>query len=239
MDRPTTPHRIDPHAPDGTGLEPWDAIDPAELVSGSPVQRGTLCDEIAGAGYIAGVWDCTAQVAKPGPYEVDEFMYLLDGTVIMGLPDGSEVTVNAGEAFVIPKGLECQWKQPGYVRKIFMILDGPAAMPACNLSLARVSVPDLGPLPLPEDAVTASRTDFVNAAGTMEVSLSQHAATTSAARTAPANEVICVLDGSLTLTHGETQEVHAKGAAVYLPQGCVTGWQTDEGTRLLISRYCG
>jgi len=78
--------------------------------------------------------------------------------------------------------------------------------------------------------------DFVNAAGTMAVSLSQHAATTSAARTAPANEVICVLDGSLTLTHGETQEVHAKGAAVYLPQGCVTGWQTDEGTRLLISR---
>jgi uncharacterized cupin superfamily protein len=56
-------------------------IDPADLVSGTPVQRGYLCDEIGG--YIAGVWDCTAQTAHMSAYEVDEFMYLLDGSLVM------------------------------------------------------------------------------------------------------------------------------------------------------------
>lgn len=239
MDRPIAPHRINFHDPDGTGLDPWDEMNPETLISGTPTQRGYLCDEIAQAGYIAGVWDCTAFTAPPAPYDVDEFMYLLDGTVIMVMPDGSEITVNAGEAFVIPKGLQCQWKQPGYVRKIFMILGGPDAAPACNPSLQRVSVPDLGPLTLADGAIATSRTDFVNAAGTMQVCVSQHGATTSAARQAPANEVICVLEGRLTLTHDGAQAVHDTGQAVYLPQGCVTGWQTDAGTRLLVASHTG
>lgn len=237
MDRPTAPHRINFHNPDGTGLEQWDEMNPDNLLSGTPVQRGYLCDEITGAGYIAGVWDCTAFVDHPGPYGVDEFMYLLDGSVIMGMPDGTEVEVKAGEAFVIPKGLQCQWKQTGYVRKIFMILDGPEAKPACNPALTRVTVPDLASPDLPAGAISAARTDFVNAAGTMRVSLAQHAATTSAASPAPANQVIVIMEGALTLTHDGTPETFAKGEAVYVPQGCVTGWQTEDGTALLVSSY--
>lgn len=236
MERPTAPHRINFHGPDGTGLEQWEEMNPDNLVSGTPVQRGYLCDEIADQGYIAGVWDCTAFVDHPSPYGVDEFMYLLDGSVIMGMPDGTEVEVKAGEAFVIPKGLQCQWKQPGYVRKIFMILDRAEAKPACNLALERVTVPDLS---APDNAqgITTSRTDFVNAAGNMRVSVSAHGAVTSAASPAPENQVIYVLDGTLKLTHDGKTETYAKNEAVYLPQGCVTGWQTEDGTRLLVSSY--
>jgi uncharacterized cupin superfamily protein len=235
MDRPTAPHRIDFHAPDGSGLEQWEEMNPDNLESGTPVQRGYLCDEIGG--YIAGVWDCTAFVDHPTNYGVDEFMYLLEGSVIMAMPDGSEVEVKAGEAFVIPKGLACQWKQPGYVRKIFMILDAPEAKPACNPALERVTVPDLASPKGAEGSITTSRTDFVNAAGNMRVSVSAHGAVTSAASPAAANQVIYVLDGTLKLTHDGKSETFAKDEAVYLPQGCVTGWQTEDGTRLLVSSY--
>ena len=54
---------------------------------------------------------------KFGPYEVHEFMFLLEGSITMALADGTKVTINAGEAFVIPKGLPCQWIQTDYVRK--------------------------------------------------------------------------------------------------------------------------
>ncbi|MEM9371864.1 MAG: cupin domain-containing protein, partial [Pseudomonadota bacterium] len=110
---------------DGSGLVEWEALDPANLDSGDPIQRGKIYDEDQSSGYMSGVWDCTAFVDRPGPYAVDEFMFLLEGTVVMGLPDGTEVTINAGEAFVLPKGLDCHWKMPGYVRKVFMIVDDP------------------------------------------------------------------------------------------------------------------
>lgn len=235
MDRPVAPHRINPHDPDGTGLEPWEAIDPAELVSGTPVQRGYLCDKIGG--YIAGVWDCTAQTAPLSAYEVDEFMYLLEGSVIMVMPDGTEVEVKAHEAFVIPKGLQCQWKQPGYVRKIFMILDAPDVAPACNPALTRVTVPDLSGQPCPDHAISQSRTDFTNAAGNLSVSVQEYGAITTASSPAHANQVIIVLQGDLTLTHQGTAQHFAPGEAAYLPQGCITGWQTVAGTRLLVSSY--
>lgn len=243
MKRPTAPHRINYHEPDGAGLEEWEPINPDDLISGTPVQRGYLCDEIEETGYIAGVWDCTAQVDHLAPYGVDEFMYLLDGTVIMGMPDGSEVTINAGEAFMIPKGLNCQWKQPGYVRKIFMILDEPHnkrdTTPAANPSLDRITVSSLSAPKVAEGDVSTTRTDFVNATGTMSVSVSDHAATKSAARAAPANEVICVIEGALSLEHEGQTHKFAKGESVYLPKGCVTGWQTEAGTRLLTSSYVG
>ncbi len=235
MDRPLAPHRINPHDPDGTGLEPWDVIDPADLVSGTPVQRGYLCDEIGG--YIAGVWDCTAQTAPMSAYDVDEFMYLFDGSVIMVMPDGAEVEVKAHEAFVIPKGLKCQWKQPGYVRKIFMILDGPDVVPAHNPALTRVTVPDLSGRSCPDGAISLSRTDFTNAAGNLCVSVQEHGAVVTAATPACANQVIVVLHGDLTLTYQGTAQHFAPGEAVYLPQGCITGWQTVAGTRLLVSSY--
>jgi hypothetical protein len=34
-----------------------------------------------------------------------------------------------------------------------------------------------------------------------------------------------------------TAQHFAKDEAVYLPQGCITGWQTVAGTRLLVSSY--
>ena len=38
------------------------------------------------------------------PYSVDEYMLLLAGDVAMVMPNGTEVKISTGDAFVIPKG---------------------------------------------------------------------------------------------------------------------------------------
>ncbi len=54
------------------------------------------------------------------PYGVDEFMFFLEGSVTLTSGDGSQMTVNAGEAVTIPKEWTGVWETDGY-RKIWVI----------------------------------------------------------------------------------------------------------------------
>ncbi len=224
--------------PDGTGLAEWDRIDPANLVSGQPVQRGHIYHQDEAAGYLVGVWDCTPQTEKMGPYAVDEFMLLLEGELVMGLPDGSEITIKAGQAFVIPKGFECQWRQTGYLRKFFMILDGPVPQAAENPSLHRIVVPDLKIVPdIGQGAVAVERTDFINADGSMRVGVSRWTAAQMPARKIAEHQLIHVLSGRLVLAAEGRDETFERGQTAYIRQGGKVGWQTEADTFLLWSSY--
>lgn len=54
------------------------------------------------------------------PYGVDEFMFFLEGSVTLTSTDGSQMTINAGEAVTIPKEWTGTWETEGY-RKIWVI----------------------------------------------------------------------------------------------------------------------
>ena len=54
------------------------------------------------------------------PYGVDEFMFFLEGSVMLTSADGAVTTVNAGEAVTIPKEWIGRWETKGY-RKIWVI----------------------------------------------------------------------------------------------------------------------
>ena len=54
------------------------------------------------------------------PYGVDEFMFFLEGSVTLTSDDGSQLTINAGEAVTIPKEWTGVWETDGY-RKIWVI----------------------------------------------------------------------------------------------------------------------
>lgn len=219
-------------------LERWEEMNPDDLASGTPVQHGHTYHEVESDGYLAGVWDCTAFEDHMGHYPVDEFMWLIEGAVTMVMPDGSEVTTKAGEAFVIPKGLKCQWKQPGYVRKFFMILDGPVPGDGANASLERVTKPDLSGISAGAN-VEAAQTAFVNAAGTMRVMVRNCAEARVPGLAITAHSLIHVLAGELTVTEGDTAHVFGTGATAYLRKGAKVGWQTAAGTRLIQSSYSG
>ena len=225
--------RFDPQGPEG--LEEWEQMDYAALVSGEPVQRGHLYHEIAAQGYMAGVWDCTAFTDQMMPYTVDEYMLFLAGELTVVLPDGTEIEIKPGDAFVIPKGFECQWKQPGFVHKIFMILDGPTPA-ADNASLQRITVPDLTPRDVESDICT-TRTDFLNAAGNLRVDVQSYGALSQPALRMEANKIITVLQGSLTLHDGQNNHTFAKGQTAYVHQEDTVGFATKAGTQLIVASY--
>ena len=59
-----------------------------------------------------------AEITKP--YGIDEFMFFLEGSVILTSEDGSQMTINAGEAVTIPKEWTGIWETEGY-QKIWVI----------------------------------------------------------------------------------------------------------------------
>ena len=232
--------RIEPEGPGGSGLTAWDPIDPAKIESGTPVQHGHLYDEDADLGYTAGVWHCTEFVDLAGPYPVDEFMLVLEGTVVMAMPDGSAVTIRAGDAFVIPKGLDCQWRMPEAVRKIFMILDRPEVEGAANPSLSRVThVRPLDPsaAPAAEEGVAAERLWFLNADGRMSVSVTDHAGGRMPAAADPAHRLVTVVRGRARVASGAGTQDFGAGDSFYLRAGTPAAWEIDPGTRLLEARF--
>ena len=227
--------RILPQGPADTGLQTWEAMDPATLVSGAPVQRGHITHERPEDGYMTGVWDCTAFTEQMGPYPVDEVMLLLQGELFLDLPDGTTVALRARDVFVIPKGLRCQWRQPGYLHKVFMILDGPVPEAGRSAALNRVTVPDLT---MPAwSGLSHRRTDFVNAAGTVHVGVEAHTAMHLPQYPVAGDMAIHVLAGALTLGDGIREHAFAPGETGYVQGGGVVSWQTAGQTRLLIWEY--
>lgn len=231
---------IERDGPAGIGLVEWETIDPGPLVSGEPVQRGHIYHQNDSIGYLVGVWDCTPQTEAMGPYPVDEFMLLLEGSLVMVLPDGSEITINAGEPFIIPKGFECQWRQAEYVRKIFMIVDDPVDSTGGNPSLSRITLPDLAPSARTDDKagpIAQTATSFINSTGQMSVQVSSFSAITIAEATVGANTLSHVLEGSVTITAQGNAQTFEAGQTFYITQGSRIGWQTDNACRLLQAKY--
>ncbi len=243
-------YRLNPNGPKGNGLQNWDPINPADLAAGEPVQRGHLYHEDAAGGYQVGVWDCTAMTEKFGPYAVNEFMYLLEGSVTMILEDGKEVTVNAGETFIIPKGLPCQWKQEGYVRKYFVIFENPGAAAGVDVSsqgiiLPKPSGPAEGMQKILNDDATRFISDiptqhdhtyYADPSNQFSCGVWDSTPFVAPAEPSPANELMIMLEGSMTLSDKDGNEYFFKaGDTAYVPKGAVRGWRSTEYVR---KYYC-
>ncbi len=244
--------RFEPHGPVDTGLVEWYQIDASELEAGAPVQRVHIYHEDEAFGYLAGVWDCTPMTLKFGPYPVHEFMFLLEGSITMMLADGSKVTINAGEAFVIPKGLPCQWIQPGYVRKFFMIFENPGAQASDDVaSQGIILLQPSGPPGGMEQADIGGPSDYVgdlptqrnhtyfeDPSGQMKVGVWDCSPSESAVSRSTRNELMHLLEGSATLTDGAGQEHHFQaGDAVYVQKGAACGWKSTEYVRMFYAIF--
>ena len=58
-------------------------------------------------------------------YEVDEFMFFLDGGVTLTSADGTVLEVRAGEGVAMPKGWKGHWSTKGY-KKYYVTYTGGA-----------------------------------------------------------------------------------------------------------------
>ncbi|MCP3676001.1 MAG: hypothetical protein GY829_16255, partial [Gammaproteobacteria bacterium] len=103
-----------------------DELEQEMFESAIPVQYTHSYYEDVSKGLYIGVWDTTDMIEAAGPYECDEFMWLLEGScAIKNNKTGIKENVQARESFVIPWGYDCQWHQTGYLRKFFVIYDHP------------------------------------------------------------------------------------------------------------------
>jgi len=234
--------RMFPHT-GGDGLDDWGDIPAADLVSGSPRQRGRYYFNAPDIGLSAGVWDCTAFDAKMGPYSVDEFMILLEGSVTVTEADGRVTGIQAGESFVIPRGLNCAWKQEGYVRKIFVIYENPAApvpaRPAADhvikLDLTAALSPCAGPDPAllngPEPRC-AEHVVYGDASGRLTIGL--WSATPYDRKATPFGryELMHFLDGQVDLHDGGASgQAFQAGETIFVPKGVPLGWRNKSDVK--------
>ena len=95
---------------------------PAEVLLGPPPQcRSDNIFADDGAEYLAGTWDSTPYHRIIRPHRVNEFMHLLAGSVRFAAPDGSVLSLGAGDALFVPRGAPIGWESNDRVAKFYVV----------------------------------------------------------------------------------------------------------------------
>ncbi|WP_176051528.1 cupin domain-containing protein [Burkholderia sp. BCC1644] len=95
---------------------------PAEVLLGpAPQCRSDNVFVDDGAACCAGTWDSTPYHRIVRPHRVNEFMFLLDGDVRFAAPDGSVLSLGAGDALFVPHGTSIGWESSERVAKFYVV----------------------------------------------------------------------------------------------------------------------
>lgn len=231
--------RFEFDGPAGAGLVESEAMDPASIESGNPVQHEYLYYYDEAIGLMAGVWDCTPFRGKMEPYPVEEFMYVLEGSVTIELEDGSSTTITAGESFILPKGLICRWVQTEYIRKFFVIFSGagdeahdnPAQYgvmkPKPSDATTPLGIEDIGRVigAIPEQYDDVYYTDIT---GQFMVGMWKSTAFERPVYEFDHFDLMCILEGEATVSDGAgSDQVFKAGDACFVPMGAPYKWQCE------------
>jgi uncharacterized cupin superfamily protein len=93
------------------------AINPDWVLEGKPVTRNKLLSTSADGTASTLLWDCTAGRFN-WFYDVDETVYVLEGSVTIKDQEGSVRRVSTGDWIFFPKGSHAEWTVQTYVRKV-------------------------------------------------------------------------------------------------------------------------
>jgi uncharacterized cupin superfamily protein len=230
-----------------TGMQPWDPIAPEILVSGSPTQRGHTYFSTSSDCLTAGVWDAPAHVERRDAYSVDEFMFLLEGSLGIENEDGSIQTFRAGDGFVIPKGAVLQWQQSEYLRKFWVIHDNPDSAPvASGLSAmladpaaALVPVSGLEQAPFESDIPHMGLLNlYQDPGGKFQAGIWDCTAMKRVPATIDRSELMHILKGSGSITNADgVVFVFKAGDTFLVPAGMGYQWQNNEYVKKLFCSY--
>jgi len=240
--------RFERNGPADQPLQPISEI-VADDVEGGEAPTETAHEYYASAdgSLTAGVWHCTPHTLRLAPYPVDEFMLVLEGSVAIVHEDGHEEVFRAGDAFLIPRGLRCAWKQTEPIRKYYVIYDDPnSGIPEKPVTDRAIRLEPNGP-----KGVGLAKIDLTGATNFNGEPPTQHdhgyfedAAGKQFAGTwtcTPMDrvaqrfgrfELMCLLEGGMTLTDeaGVEHKFQAPDVLLELPDA-VTAWKSTEFVR--------
>lgn len=230
-------------------LEDWGPMPADELSAGTGQQYGHLWLDDSAAGLMVGVWACSPMTGRMGPWSTNEVMILLDGSVAIDHSDGSTLAVAAGEAFFIPKGTLCSWRQAGGLKKFFIIHTDTSGRAAAHpetlrarkidpaIALAPAEGPDpgllLGAAPVCREAVA-----FTDLTGQLTAGIWSATPYARRAVASPRHELMHILEGEVTLSDAAGREERfGAGDTCFVPQGAVVGWRSATPVRKLFCSF--
>ena len=229
-------------SPDGgqKPLEPWDPIAAASVASGEAAQTGNEYLSINEGSLVAGVWTCSPWVSVPAPYDVHEFMIVLEGHIIIEHENGNVQSFGPGESFAIPKGTPCVWKQTEDVRKYYFIFDDPSGAESANptaLDAIRVVVPETLPKMDAGDAAQyigeaptmGLESVMVDPTGQFQVAIWESTPMQRKPATIARSEIMHILEGSGSITNADGVVFNFKAGDTFLvPIGMGYQWHNTE-----------
>ncbi|ARN82196.1 cupin domain-containing protein [Methylocystis bryophila] len=92
-------------------------INPAWVIEGAPETRNFLVSQSLDRSSYTFMWDCTAGVFN-WYYDIDETVYILEGSVTIRDDNGVERTLVAGDHALFRAGSHAVWRVDKYVRKV-------------------------------------------------------------------------------------------------------------------------
>jgi len=230
------------------GLHSWGAYLPESIQSGNPEQSGHTYLDTASSIFSAGVWECTPHEMLPGPYDVDELMIVIEGSIIIEHESGKSERFRAGSSFIIPKGAPITWKQDETVRKFWAIHDDPDTPLAGNSNLNAIladpdaelsaiteqdpamfesEVPEMGLLSLYKDPSGKFQ------AGVWDCSPMKRVATTI-----ERSELMHILEGSGSITNADGIVFNFRAGDTFMvPVGMGYQWQNNEYVKKIFCSY--
>ena len=240
--------RFDRNGDPETGLQRWDDLPPEVLQSGAPIQSGHSFFDTANSMFTAGVWDCTPHELLPAPYEVDEFMIVLEGSIIIEHESGRSDRFRTGDSFIIPKGTPCSWQQDEYVRKFWAIHDNPATPLAADARLNAILVKPDAELPavtgqdpaLYESEVPAMGwlTLYQDPGGKFHAGVWDCSPMKRVATRIERSELMHILEGSGSITNADGVVFNFSAGDTFLvPVGMGYQWQNDEYLKKIFCSY--
>lgn len=239
--------RFEPHGPADSGLSRWNYVSADSFTTSEQSERGHVYFTDATGTLTSGVWDCTAFTDPQGPYPVNEFMLVLEGSVTIVDASGHEETIRAGESFVIPKGLQCSWKQSEYIRKFFVIFDDPSGVEAEDPTTLKVLRPNpIAELPLMEQQDTSRYvgeipthhllSTFDDPGGQMHVGVWDTTDMHTNLFDFNRSELMHLLEGEVLLTEDDGQQHHFRAGDTFMvAKGARFKWDSDGYVRKI---YC-
>lgn len=102
-------------------FKPSATLPPEVLLGPAPQCRSDNVFVDDGATYCAGTWDSTPYHRIVRPHRVNEFMLLLAGSVRFAAPDGSVLSLGAGDALFVPRGASIGWESSERVAKFYVV----------------------------------------------------------------------------------------------------------------------
>ena len=124
INTPPTPALIPLHA--DADFKPSGGPAPEVLIGPVPQCRSDNVFTDEPTQYRAGTWDSTPYHRIVRAHPVNEFMYVLDGGVQFAGPDGSVLSVSAGDAIFVPQGAAIGWLSTERVAKFYVVQNAQA-----------------------------------------------------------------------------------------------------------------